>query len=1465
MKEEDEEEEAISTMTTTPTTALTAETTIHTNAHAFTHTHLHTHTLREVFALLRGHSMPYEPVLAPTGVTSDSTSSVSGDSGFRHYLRQVSSPGTPARVISTAFIIPQNEIVNDQVSSKNYHSVDVQEWKHTRWREHTSVDRTSLIDPFSPTTMATATLATSTMLTNTESGFQDGGLSSSTISSSIESPRSMSLRHVEEEAETEADAETVASNFGHSATYQPKSRIWSWLHKFSGRKASEAAKAPDNPLHLSRLRLSMVVSQHEPRPKHLSTLRVEKRLEQNVIHLRSIEVSASVPFDTTTKPTVHWTEYVTKVGKPTSAETVLHTTCLQTTCGDTSHIASPPPEVSNPPTLLRVGRVETALLPTMSQSWAKSDFSSRQLTSVVSVFSDPRPPTQRYISWENKSTSPFTFPPTFGEESVNEVKKSPLARDRSYWYRDDPDSTFLLSQVYLDSDTSYFRQSGDSTPVESESLYEPVCKKTPCRESQNENPPRSSQSTPVCIATCHSFIAGPSSKSSINDGDSSKVDGKLNVTPNQLNLQNGRSSWGNDESKLNGLPGVKNLVTKMVVQMPLSSTPEHQQYNDEDGVNGKTVEKRSPIVPQRITATKPASVLDRSMMKLPLKTPPPVVYRRNRDIANGVQSPLSPYPVGSKTWRNSSLSELAISPRTNNREDGKFTQPVDSACPLNSDESYQRSQVNSECRKKSLADRLSPLRDVDTVGNSTSNTGSFEESIKLKEVSLVNAPKENIIGNGVNMHPETTNKVHTTSNAVESRPNIQDSQKRDKNLNSFTATVAPAPRRISNEPSSNINQEKCISITSVSKPVAKVLPSTISQGEWHFVEGGKSQATLLAKSRISHANSKAKEAKRVQPQGQVAIKVADGEISTSIKENGLPKAAEEVLPMRKTSSSKNDQLLLEVEKEIEIFTSNSTHSSVISISTVSEKSSIQIVPPTIQEIQIPTVEAQRKPSLNSLESTLQVALQNESARVTHSKASSSSYHSEVIASIPLQIIKKPQESLDKTPVSRDSLTAFTPPSRPLTLQSSDLDKAPAAGKRNQVTPTSPTGQHFFPKSHQLPQSTSGTTVANHEKRVEEELKGMEEGTLNDSETATANMSSPPPIKSTKIARSMPVSKRPQTARIFRTQENEEDFFTVPAETHKDIKPEDHFLIYEDIGKGKFGKVVRCENKQTHKIMAMKEIKTDRLPRHFSGDVMEVAVLRVIGRHNNIACFFSAYEVQHACFIVTEYVCGGALYDRVVAEDNLDEKISASIIRQMLLGLEHIQTCSVLHLDLKPENVMMVAPSGYQLKIIDFGLAYFYDPQRPRRQIGGTYIYSAPETITYDYQSFATDIWSVGVIAYELLSGITPFECPQSGDPERELTLSEITTNIMNCRYNFDDDGICDASDEAKDFICTILKKSPKDRPSVEACLKHSWMEMSNELPTVRRDVSIRRRASAKEKTRPFEISHLRIATDDAVY
>ncbi|VEL07648.1 unnamed protein product [Protopolystoma xenopodis] len=186
------------------------------------------------------------------------------------------------------------------------------------------------------------------------------------------------------------------------------------------------------------------------------------------------------------------------------------------------------------------------------------------------------------------------------------------------------------------------------------------------------------------------------------------------------------------------------------------------------------------------------------------------------------------------------------------------------------------------------------------------------------------------------------------------------------------------------------------------------------------------------------------------------------------------------------------------------------------------------------------------------------------------------------------------------------------------------------------------------------------------------------------------------------------------------------------------------------------------------------------------------------------------QTPHDYYELRTWVYGGALFDRIVEDGHLDEPITVNIVRQMLLGLQHLKRCSVLHRDLKPENLMMVSKAYHGLKIIDFGFACYYEERNPPRLMAGTTAYSAPETLGYENQHFATDLWSVAVIAFEILSGITPFEVPQDGpNKDRELTEPEVSANITRVRYTFDDDGIVDASKEAKDFISSILVKNIK--------------------------------------------------------
>ncbi|CAI2725311.1 unnamed protein product [Schistosoma spindalis] len=267
-------------------------------------------------------------------------------------------------------------------------------------------------------------------------------------------------------------------------------------------------------------------------------------------------------------------------------------------------------------------------------------------------------------------------------------------------------------------------------------------------------------------------------------------------------------------------------------------------------------------------------------------------------------------------------------------------------------------------------------------------------------------------------------------------------------------------------------------------------------------------------------------------------------------------------------------------------------------------------------------------------------------------------------------------------------------------------------------------------------------------------------------------------------------------------------YPLKINTFKNVNPTDHYQEIGVLGYGTYGHVIKCLEKKTGNIFAAKKFKILRLKR-YQGELMEVAILRTVGKHPQIAHLHAAYEYNLHCTLITEFVPGGALYNRIEKEGSLDEAITVCIIRQILLGLKHLQDCSVIHRDLKPENLMMVQASGYRLKIIDFGLAVFYQSSQCTPIPAGTLTYIAPETQNCDPQSYTTDLWSVAVIAYEILAGITPFEIPQDGCRDRILTNQEISLNITHVRYDFDDPGIVDVSNEAKDFIKQILVRDPK--------------------------------------------------------
>ncbi|MFH4975250.1 hypothetical protein AB6A40_001959 [Gnathostoma spinigerum] len=258
----------------------------------------------------------------------------------------------------------------------------------------------------------------------------------------------------------------------------------------------------------------------------------------------------------------------------------------------------------------------------------------------------------------------------------------------------------------------------------------------------------------------------------------------------------------------------------------------------------------------------------------------------------------------------------------------------------------------------------------------------------------------------------------------------------------------------------------------------------------------------------------------------------------------------------------------------------------------------------------------------------------------------------------------------------------------------------------------------------------------------------------------------------------------------------------------------YYECLDEIGEGKFGKVYRCREKETGLDLAAKRIKIKRDVDRQQVE-KEVSIMTEL-RHPRIAQIYDAFAtVENDIILIMEMVSGGELFDRVV-DDNyiLTEMAVVMIICQLCEAISYIHSKHIVHLDIKPENIMCVSQTGNRIKLIDFGLAQYYDGSSNLLFMAGTPEFVAPEVIKFEPIDFHTDMWSIGVITYILLSGISPF----LGD-----TLGETYCAVEKGDWEFDEEAFEGISEEAKDFISNLIVYDQKKRMLPEQCLNHKWV------------------------------------------
>ncbi|XP_020027205.2 serine/threonine-protein kinase 17A [Castor canadensis] len=260
----------------------------------------------------------------------------------------------------------------------------------------------------------------------------------------------------------------------------------------------------------------------------------------------------------------------------------------------------------------------------------------------------------------------------------------------------------------------------------------------------------------------------------------------------------------------------------------------------------------------------------------------------------------------------------------------------------------------------------------------------------------------------------------------------------------------------------------------------------------------------------------------------------------------------------------------------------------------------------------------------------------------------------------------------------------------------------------------------------------------------------------------------------------------------------------------------------ELGRGKFAVVRKCIKKDSGKEFAAKFMRKRRKGQDCRMEIIhEIAVLELAQDSPWVINLLEVYETPSEMILVLEYAAGGEIFDQCVAdrEDAFKEKDVQRLMRQILEGVRFLHTHNVVHLDLKPQNILLTSESPLgDIKIVDFGLSRIMKNSEELREIMGTPEYVAPEILSYDPISMATDMWSIGVLTYVMLTGISPF----LGDDKQETFL-----NISQMNLSYSEEEFGGVSESAIDFIKKLLVKKPEGRATAEECLKHPWLTQSS--------------------------------------
>ncbi|KAJ3298022.1 spindle assembly checkpoint kinase [Rhizoclosmatium sp. JEL0117] len=313
-------------------------------------------------------------------------------------------------------------------------------------------------------------------------------------------------------------------------------------------------------------------------------------------------------------------------------------------------------------------------------------------------------------------------------------------------------------------------------------------------------------------------------------------------------------------------------------------------------------------------------------------------------------------------------------------------------------------------------------------------------------------------------------------------------------------------------------------------------------------------------------------------------------------------------------------------------------------------------------------------------------------------------------------------------------------------------------------------------------------------------------------SAAAKAAEPSEATSSSVASSVPKQNSNQSTALPPSNQQQQQQQQPQKQEDRRWSLQD-FDVGRALGKGKFGRVYLAREKKSGYVVALKIL--------FKAELIEAKVEKQLRReieiqshlrHPNILRLYGYFYDAKRVYLILEYAANGELYKQLKKCNRFSEDLASKYICQMADALHYLHKKHVIHRDIKPEN-LLIGIKG-ELKIADFGWSV-HAPNTRRQTLCGTLDYLPPEMVEGKEHTDAVDLWSLGVLCYEFLVGVPPFE-DRSSYKATYRRIAQVDLKIPEY-----------LSKEAGDLITKLLQYAPEKRMPLEKVMSHPWILKHN--------------------------------------